>query len=530
LKEQPGGVVKMGERRGNRFYPHANLSASGTFNPEISQLIESTGKAIAQGELAAADIRNALRCCELLFWKGAWEQVEDLASKAIATGCGFRATFRFYRFWMEALRSDYNFSGLKSLGKHLLGLRHSSKDFLPLAAMALAYTGERRFSAQILKSLRASTQRRSIAHVEAFAVYNAESPRRDRREKGLQYLQALNVRNKANYFLARNYLVYALENDYLDEASRAFELIHDRFPRCPEPFWGAARLAVAQGHWNEAVRVLQELVADHPDNTDALIALASCLEKTGDLLAARDILISSRQLFESNDYDFSATLGSVNKRLFERYGMDEYREEAIKAFSQAVSSAEKLGLSEAPLHVALGDLGAHRKTSEKRTKNAWSNKAGDTAFTDASPRAWILSVDDHDVGNFRKHSTLLMRSPGTVHKGDLVLVARRFGSNDWRSGQQQIVGVMSAMSDVTPDARYGYAVCVGRFQELETPLDLQLGKETTALLDFFGCENFSAQSPVFFLDADPKTSEDIVKAVERSLRLVVPVEAVQHAV
>ncbi|MEY4065142.1 MAG: hypothetical protein RIR26_1350, partial [Pseudomonadota bacterium] len=137
---------------------------------------------------------------------------------------------------------------------------------------------------------------------------------------------------------------------------------------------------------------------------------------------------------------------------------------------------------------------------------------------------------DHDVVNFRRHTNLLMRSPGVVRKGDIVLVARRFGSDDWRTGQQQIVGVMSAMSDVTPDSRYGYAVCVGRFQDLETPLDLQLGRETTAMFDFFGCENFSAQSPVFFLDADPQTSESVVKAVERSLRLVVPDEVSQHAV
>ncbi|MEN9530478.1 MAG: hypothetical protein RI932_2351 [Pseudomonadota bacterium] len=520
----------MGERRGNRFYPHANLSDSGTFNPEILQLRETTEQGIARGNLTAAEMKAALRCCELLYWKGEWAQIEDLASQVIAVGCGYRATFRLYRFWMEALRSEYNFTGLKWLARHLLSLRHSSAQFLPLAAMALAYTGERRFSARILKVLNAKSDRKTLSHVEAFAVFNAESPRRDKREKGLQYLQALNVKNKSNYFLARNYLVYALENDYLEEASRAFELIHDRFPRCPEPYWGAARLAVAQGHWSEAVRVLQELVADHPDNTDALIALASCLEKTGDLLAARDILTSSRALFEVNDYDYSATLGSLNKRLFDRYGMEEYREEAIKSFAQAVSSAQKLGLSEAPLHVALGELGAQKYFSEKRAVKARDLARADQAPQNPSPRAWILSLDDNDVGHLKKHSTLLMRSPGSVHKGDLVLVARRFGSNDWRVGQQQIVGVMGALSDVTPDSRYGYAVCVGRFQELETPLDLHLGLETTALLDFFGCENFSAQSPVFFLDADPKTSEEVVRAVERSLRLVRPFEAMQHAV
>lgn len=520
----------MGERRGNRFYPHANLSESGTFNPEIRQLLATTAEALERGNMTVAGIKAALRCCELLYWKGDWARVEEVASQVIASGCGYRATFRLYRFWIEALRADYNFSGLKWLGRHLLSLRHSSAQFLPLSALALTYTGERRFSARILKVLNARPVAKTISHVEALAVYNAESPRRDKREKGLQYLQALNVKNKSNYFLARNYLVYALENDYLEEASRAFELIHDRFPRCPEPYWGAARLALAQGHWSEAARVLQELVADHPDNTDALIALASCLEKTGDLLAARDILVSSRELFETNDYDFSATMGTLNKRLFDRYGMEEYREEAINAFAQAVSAAEKLGLSEAPLHVALNELGAHRRFSEKRTVKSRDLSLGENSAGATGPRAWILSVDDNDVNHLKRHSNLLMRSPGSVHKGDLVLVARRFGSDDWRMGQQQIVAVMSALSDVTPDSRYGYAVCLGRYQELETPLDLSLGQETTAMLDFFGCENFSAQSPVFFLDADPKTSEEVVRAVERSLRLVVPFEAIQHAI
>lgn len=519
----------MGERRGNRFYPHANLSSAGTFVPEIRPLQERVERGIARGNLTSEDVKAALRCCELLFWKGSWEQVEDLSSRVIASGCGYRATFRMYRFWIEALRSEYNFTSLKTLARHLLSLRHSSPKFLSLSVLALAYCGERRFSGKIIRIVNAKKERRSIQHVEAVAVYNAESPQRVRREKGLQYLQALNVKNKENYFLARNYLIYSLENDYLEEASRAFELIHDRFPRCPEPLWGAARLAVAQGHWNEAVRVLQELVADNPDNTDALTALANCLEKTGDLLAARDILVSSQPFFEKNDYDFSSTLGAICKRLYERYQMEEHREEAVRWIGNAVTAAEKMGLSEAPLRLALSELGAENIEFEKHNSQ-YRGSATAQGTSSSSPRAWILSVEDHDVGNFRKHQHLLMRSPDVVQKGDLVLVARRFGSEDWRTGQQQIVGVMCTLSEVTPDARYGLAVCVGRYQELETPLDLQLGTETTALLDFYGCENFSAQSPVFFLDADPETSEEVVRAVERSLRLVHQPEALQYAV
>ncbi|MEY4066015.1 MAG: hypothetical protein RIR26_2223, partial [Pseudomonadota bacterium] len=424
----------MGERRGNRYYPHASLNSQGTFNPQIGQLLERAEQAIERGNFSAGELASTLKCCELLFWKGAWDKVEDLASRTIATGCGLRGTLRLYRFWIESLRADYNFIGLKSLGKHLLSLRHSTNGFLPLSVLALSYTGERRFSGKILRSAWNQTKAKSIALVEAFSVYHAESPQRVRREKGLQYLQALNVKNKSNYFLARNYLVYALENDYLEEASRAFELVHDRFPRCPEPFWGAARLAVAQGHWSEAARVLQELVADHPDNVDALIALAGCFEKTGDLLASRDILLSSGELFYKSDYDYAATLGTVSKKLFERYGMNEYREEAIRAYSQAITAAEKLGLSEAPLRVALNEIGGHSSLLTESAGQKWkSRQESTTAENISSPRAWILSVDDHDVVNFRRHTNLLMRSPGVVRKGDIVLVARRFGSDDWRT-------------------------------------------------------------------------------------------------
>lgn len=519
----------MGERRGNRFYPHARLSASGTFTPEISKLLEIVESAIERGEFTKTEIYQTVRCCELMFWKGAWDKVEEVAAKVIATGVGVRSTLRLYRFWMEALRANYNFDSLRVLARHLLSLRQASMKFVPLAAMALAYTGERRFSSKILKSLNSKPGPKSITVVEAFAVFQAESPRRELRERGLQYLQALNIKNQSNYFLARNYLTYALENDYLDEASKAFELVHDRFPRCPEPFWGAARLALAQGHWSEAACVLQELVADHPDNADALIALASCFEKNGDLLAARDVLTSSSHLFETGDYDYAAMLATVNKRLYERYGMPEYKEDAVKGFSHAIRSAKKLGISEAPLYVALNELGIQSTVTTKNIRlNDPQGREADPYG--GSPKAWIMSVDDQDVSHLKRYDSLLLRSPGNVKKGDLVLVARRFGSDDWRGAEQQIVAVMSAMSDVTPDVRYGFAVCVGRFQELENPLDLNLGRDTTALVDFFGCENFSAQSPVFFLDADPGTSERVVRAVEHSLRLVLPVEATQHAV
>lgn len=519
----------MSERRGNRFYPHARLSASGTFAPEISKLLEIVEGAVARGQFSKTEVYQAIRCCELLFWKGSWDKVEEVTSQVIATGVGSRSTLRLYRMWIEALRSNYNFSGLKTLARHLLSLRHASQKFVPLAAMALAYTGERRFSSKILKTLNSTSSSRSILMIEASAVFQAESPRRELRERGLQYLQALNIKNQSNYFLARNYLIYALENDYLEEASKAFEMVHERFPRCPEPFWGAARLALAQGHWSEAACVLQELVADHPDNADALIALASCFEKNGDLLAARDILTSSSNLFDEGDYDYVAMLATVNKRLHVRYGMQEYRNEAVRCFTAAIRCAEKIGISEAPLYVALNDLGV-RSQNAPRAIRGHDGVLRESDPYGVSPKAWILSLDDQDVSHLKKYDSLLIRSPGAVKKGDLVLVARRFGSDDWRGAEQQVVAVMSAMSDVTPDSRYGFAVCVGRFQELENPIDLNLGKETTALVDFFGCENFSAQSPVFFLDADPGTSERMVRAVEHSLRLVHPLEAAQHAV
>ena len=247
------------------------------------------------------------------------------------------------------------------------------------------------------------------------------------------------------------------------------------------------------------------------------------------MLAARDILTSSNALFDEGDYDYVAMLATVNKRLYDRYGMQEYKDEAVRCFTLAIRSAEKIGISEAPLHVALNELGVLPQGSSRSMRGQEGHGRDSDPFG-ASPKAWILSVDDQDVSHLKRYDSLLLRSPGAVKKGDLVLVARRFGSDDWRGAEQQVVAVMSAMSDVTPYSRYGFAVCVGRLQALENPLDLNLGKETTAHVDFFGCDNFSAQSPVFFLDADPGTSERVVRAVEHSLRLVLPIEAAQHAV
>jgi len=84
--------------------------------------------------------------------------------------------------------------------------------------------------------------------------------------------------------------------------------------------------------------------------------------------------VSSNSLFERNDYDFSATLGALSKRLYERYRMEEHRDEAVRAISTAISAAEKLGLSEAPLRLALTELGVGENTKTSRRGNGRPNQ------------------------------------------------------------------------------------------------------------------------------------------------------------
>lgn len=492
----------MSERRGNRFYPHPGLSAEGTLSRAIARIERQNGLERIRRTLGAEELRSVFALVDLCAFKEDWEKIAEVASRTILEGCGRNARTRLYRAWIEALRNMHDVGGIQSLGKHLLALRGLSEDFVSLALMAFCYAGRMDHARRLFRSVRARTVRNAPAY-EACAVYLCEFSRHSGRETGLRIMERLAFRREAQYFQCRNFLVYALELDALDAAQRAFERLHARFPRCPQPYWGAAVVAVYNGAWGEAATSLQELLADNPENTDAILALARCLEMTGDLMAARELLTANAALFDYDDYEFHAAGGVLNERLFERYGMSAYRKSSVRHFAAALRIAPRLGVPEAPLHLSLKALGAG--VGEQSFQVA----SPDPSSAQGTPKYWVLSLDDERLRGVVKQRSFIARSPTTMADGDVVFLSRIVRPSR-EPNAQHIVGVMSALTPSVPDCRYGCAIRMGDIQVFEMPVDVELPETSARARDAQGLENFSREGQAHFISIDRETADSIL--------------------
>lgn len=522
----------MAERTGNRFYPHAGLHAQGTLSPVIAHLESQIDLTSTQQPLTATALTNHVELVNLCTFKEDWAKVIEVSSHAVLSGCGPRACVFFYRSWIEALRASHDPSGLQSVARHMLKFRNEFPELVALATMALSWAGRRAYAAatyrHLVKSTSAPGQRKTVLTWEACAVFLAESPSRKTRARGVEIFARLAKRSTKQYFLCKNYLTYSLECDALEEAATAYEVLHAHFPRASEPYWGAAVLAVHGKRWGEATAVLQEMLADNPENTDALAAMAGCLEKTGDLLAARDLLTSNFWLFDDADYEYNVALGVINRRLFERYEMEAYRGAAIRHLARAAKSAVAFGVQDSPLHLALFELGAgvgeeviKRQPVNQPVKSGLGIET--TGQSKSEQRFWLLSVDDKALGGLLRQQGGLVRCPQGLGRGDVVFLARASSnqgtlnigaqSDDFRASTE-IIGLLNAQSPALPDVRFGIAVNLGAMKVFESPIKVTPDTSIARCADAFGTENFAGQGRAFYNELSSSLVEKIVTGVE----------------
>jgi hypothetical protein len=496
----------MFERRGNRFHPQTALPSKGRLGSLIASTWRSVRKAGRRGPYTREELETTARLVELLSFREDWVKVAEVASRAIVLGCGPRASLRFYRAWLEALRGTQDVEGLQALARHLLLRRAESDDYLALACMALAHAGRRAYGKVLYARLAAKaprhprnqnpvkeasatradpiartgrkTERRNSALAwEAIAVWLCEAPKPEERLKGVDLLARLCAARKQRYFTLRNYLSYSLEADELEHASAAYNAMHDRFPFAPDPYLAAARISMSENDYAAASVALQELLADNPRHPDAILALASCLERTGDLLAARDILASGADLFDADDYDFNATSGVINKKLHERYGMAAHRASAIRQLSMALRAAGRMGLPQASLHTALFELEAGVGEQALRSSSV---KESETV--------WMLTVEDDLADKLVSAGEVILRAPGDATVGRTILLTR---PNPRVDGVEMITAVLETTSPVVPDTRYGRAIAARVVKTLSVPLEVELHDVRYPLRDAWGCENFA---------------------------------------
>jgi tetratricopeptide (TPR) repeat protein len=279
-----------------------------------------------------------------------------------------------------------------------------------------------------------------------------------------------------------------LESDELEHASTAYAAIHEQFPLAPEPYLASARVAMAEGDFAAAVTALQELLADNPTHTDALLGLAQCFEATGDLVAARDLLESSAALFDVDDPDFNASLGTLNKKLFERYGMDAYRTAAVRLLSNALRGATRLGLSEAPLHLALRALDAGVGENVVASRSTLVPRGAGAPRDEEDDVLWILAADASLGAQLVRDRDIVLRAPEDARPGQTVLLTRGHPRLD---GVEMVSAAFTITSLPVPDARYGRAVSARLVKTLSVPIEVELHDVRYPVRDGWGCENFA---------------------------------------
>lgn len=506
----------MFERRGNRFYPQASLSPRGTLGVLIHRAGKRVRKAGATKPYTKAELELTLAYVELLAFREDWTRIATVASRAIVQGAGPNARTRLYRAWAEALRADADVDGLQKLGRHLLAMRHESREraneYVALACLAFTWAGRRTYGracyVQVQKALRAGNETASALKWEAVAVWLSEAPALEERLKGVELYSRLCALRRGRYFTLRNYLHYALDSDELEHAATAYAAMNDQFPLAPEPYLASARVSMAEGKWAEAAKALQELLADNPRHAEGLLGLAQCFERTGDLVAARDLLTSNQALFENDDPDFNATLGTLNRKLYERYAMESYRRSAVRQLSVALKGASRLKLSEAPLHTALLSLDAG--VGERVVGS--SGRTGTTASNDDGT-VWMLSADAALGEALVRDGDVVLRAPEAALPGQWIFLTR---PHPRLEGVELVSAVFEITSPVVPDARYGRAVSARLVKPMSVPIEVELHDVRYPALDGWGCENFAGTREARFYSLPLGLAPDLLAHVERA--------------
>jgi len=488
----------MLERRGNRFHPQASLSSRGTLGVLIGRAWRRVRRAGIKAPYTKDELELTSTLVEFLAFREDWQKVAEMASRTIVRGCGPKARVRFYRAWLEALRALDDVEGLQSLGRHMLLLRHEGADYVALACLALTHAGRRAYARTLYGHLVKNVEKKSVLVWEAMAQWLAESPSAKERAKGVEMF-ALQCSRAPSYFSLRSYLIASLDADSLEHAASAYNFIHEEFPLAPEPYLASARLAMSENDFTAASVTLQQLLADNPRNVEGLLALSHCFEKSGDLLAARDLLSSNEALFDCDDVDFNSTLGIVDKKLHERYGMAGHHQSAVRHLSVALRACEKMQLPQGAVHAALLALGAG---------------VGEQIVAGASGHdetLWMLAADESVGNDLMERKDVILRAPQGVTRGQLILLTR---PNPRMQGVELVCAVFEVTSPLVPDREFGWAVSARLVKTLSSPLEVELHDVRYPHRDGWGCENFARDHYARFYELPLAEASELLTLVE----------------
>lgn len=476
----------------NRYHPNFSLRMQpGHLEVQISKLRQSLHLNTREHEFSKSECLQLQQLVNLESCALRWENVIEVASRAIFIGCGPRLTLQLYRAWIEALFRLDNFRALRALGLHLLKQRRSSLDALALSLMSLLLSQDRKYSKVIRKYVFNSNEK-SYYRLESLAIFGMYFGSIRNKQKALQILSSLCHSKKALYWTHLQALNLSRELSTSSVTAKLLERLKVRFERSPYPYWAVAKLAFDVKDYPGAVSSLQKRLFDMPNETLSLLFLADCYQKTGDLLGAADLLEQLDIIEKNLNYDVKVSLGQVYFRLWKRYNSNQFRQRSKVFLKESLQYAKAMRISQAPIKQMLDEISLPKNATGNMNVNVW------------------LAICDNNLFNiFEEEMEVVLPCPSGVKKGDKVYFANFLGSRK-EYLHYNVLGCVDSISDAT--ANRPREIC-SIFSRLSVFPEVNLKIKNSYQLekDLWGCENYSKNSELKFV----KLEEQDVYTLER---------------
>lgn len=206
-----------------------------------------------------------------------WQDVVRGASKAVIDLGTWPQRAPFYHVWICALSEQSECSGLHALGNHLRRLGAQHADHYPLAALAYAFSHQPRKAVKALKCWRQQyAWDKNPYALHAYGVLLADCKKRSSVLKGAQILHTVCHKTNLGYLPWRSYLRVLAKREDDEGLACAYQTLHELYPYAHEPYWAATAVAMDEENWQEAIRLLVQILKDRPQLSLALSALAYC--------------------------------------------------------------------------------------------------------------------------------------------------------------------------------------------------------------------------------------------------------------
>lgn len=343
----------------------------GTSNFTVTKLENESNSFWREINPSAKSCASLIKLLEVYAAQENWEQVINLSSRAVLHLSKYYDRADFYHIWMCALRETFDNGALISLGKHLIKMREFHPVFMSLALISFQFASCKRTSNKIYNYLNKTKGVENRFAFEACGIYLSSLKNPDLNKAGFLLLKKVSLEKKTSYFSWRNYLRALSDNNLLNEMSKTYNMIHEKFPFAQEPYLVASLIAMDSKNWHEAVRVLGQLIKDNPNHSNAILAMAQCYVEVGEYIKALSLLTMKSHVFLENDYDFHYLMGHTLKKLVEKDFDYSLQSISLNHLEKSYDLANSLGF---PIEGILFEIDTVKALSNASTSSAMQEK------------------------------------------------------------------------------------------------------------------------------------------------------------